>query len=363
MQSDTLKKAERLLASRRFSEVINLLEPMIIDYRESFYFHYMLGTACLYVGDIGGAELYYKKARNLKMTDPRLINALAVLFLRRGEINKAVEYYLEAQEYDSENRTAKNALNFIKKNSNPENLVHYVRSGKIKRLYPPLGVRPALIYGMSVFIAAVVFVSAGAFFMFKSAFLPKNDRADLSSFALTVDEKQNALVQDTASSVFRCVLTKKELEKAYADAQLFFQKYRDNAAQVEINRILNSNASAAIRQKARLLMDYLTEPGFDTVTDIYTYAQIHAEPWLYMGCWIVWAGRVTNTVQTPSEYRCDFLIGYDTMERMEGIVPLVLKQPVEIDTALPVTVLAKVGSENGKLILQGKSVHQPLPEK
>ena len=91
MSADVLKKAERLLAARRFPETISLLEPLVIDYRESFYFHYLLGTACLYVGDIGGAELYYKRARNLKMTDPRLINAQAVLFLRRGEVNKAVE--------------------------------------------------------------------------------------------------------------------------------------------------------------------------------------------------------------------------------------------------------------------------------
>ena len=363
MSADVLKKAERLLAARRFPETISLLEPLVIDYRESFYFHYLLGTACLYVGDIGGAELYYKRARNLKMTDPRLINAQAVLFLRRGEVNKAVEYYLETQEYDSENRIAKRALEFIKKNTGPEALVNFVRSGKIKRFYPPLGLRPAFVFGVSASVAAACALAAVIVFAVKPSLLPKKERADLSSFVLTLDEKQNPLVQDTASSVFRCVLTKKELEKAYADAQTYFQKYRDNAAQVEINRILNSNASASVRQKARLLMDYLAEPGFDTVSDAYSYAQIQAEPWLYMDCWVVWPGRITNTAETESEYRCDFLVGYDTMERMEGIVPLVLKQPVSVDTALPVTVLAKVGTENGKLVLRGKSVYQPLPEK
>ena len=114
MKTDVLTKAKRLLNARRFPEVIALLEPLLIDYRDSFSFYYTLGTACLYVGDIGGAELYYKKARNLKLTDTALINAQAVLFLRRGDVQKAVEYYLEVQEYDSGEPTAKKALDFIK---------------------------------------------------------------------------------------------------------------------------------------------------------------------------------------------------------------------------------------------------------
>ncbi|WP_428771340.1 hypothetical protein V1L52_05295 [Treponema sp. HNW] len=361
MTSDVLKKARRLLASRRFSQVISLLEPKLIDYRESFRFFYLLGTACLYVGDIGGAELYYKKARDLKMTDPALINAQALLFLRRGEIHRAVEYYLEVQDYDPANRTAKRALDFIKKNTGSENLIDYIHSKKIKRFYPALGIRPAFIASLCIIIlCAAVFVPA--FFYFKP-FKPDVLRADLSAFVLSTEEKQNPLEQDTASSVFRLVLTKKELETAYEDAQRYFQKYRDNAAQVEINRILNSNASASVRQKARLLMDYLSEPGFDTLADLYSYSQVSAQSWLYMDCWVVWTGRVTNIEQTENEYRCDLLVGYDTMERMEGIVPLILKQPVHIDTALPVKVLARVQSENGRLILRGKSVYQPLPKK
>jgi len=358
MKTDVLTKAKRLLNARRFPEVIALLEPLLIDYRDSFSFYYTLGTACLYVGDIGGAELYYKKARNLKLTDTALINAQAVLFLRRGDVQKAVEYYLEVQEYDSGEPTAKKALDFIKKNSDAEKLNAAVQTGKIRQFYPPLAMHPAV----RILIAAGAAVLCAAFvlFVFVTPFKHTEKRADLSSFVLTVEEKQNALVQDTASSVFKCILTKKELEKAYADAQMYFQKYKDNAAQVEINRILNSNASSAIRQKARFLMDYLKEPGFDTVSDNYGYTAVQSQPWLYMDCWVVWSGRVTNVDSGASEYRCDFLVGYDTMKKMEGIVPLVLKQPVVIDTALPVSVLARIGIENGRLVLKGKSVYQPV---
>lgn len=361
MGLSTLEKAKRLLALRHFSDVIRLLEPLIIEYKDSFQFHYLLGTACLYVGDIGGAELYYKRARNLKMTNVDLINAQAVLYLRRGEINRAVEYYLEAQEYDSDNKLSKKTLEFIKRNSNPEGIIQLVQSGKVKRFYPVLGVHPGLL-GVLAFFSLCLVCGFIALFVVKPALSVDGNRADLSSFVLTVDEKTNALEQDTASSVFRYILTQKELENAYADAQTYFQKYRDNAAQVEINRILNSNASTAVRQKARLLVEYLVDPGFDTDIDNYTYEQIQSDLWLYLDCWVIWSGRVTNVEITPTEYRCDFLVGYDTRQKVEGIVPLVLQQPVTLNTALPIQVLAQISIENGQFLLKGKSIYQPILE-
>ncbi|MFI3257342.1 MAG: hypothetical protein R3Y36_03470, partial [Spirochaetales bacterium] len=143
-------------------------------------------------------------------------------------------------------------------------------------------------------------------------------------------------------------------------AQKYFQSYRDNAARVEINRILNSNASTSIRQKARLLAEYLEEPTFDTAIEHYTYEQIQNDPFLYLDCWVIWGGRVTNVQQTPTEYRCDFLIGYDTLQKIDGIVSLVLQEPVSIDTTQPLQVLAQISVENGRVLLRGKSIYQPI---
>ncbi len=358
MGMSELEKAKKLLTARNFSAVITLLEPLIINYKNSFQFFYTLGTACLYLNDIGGAELYYKKARNIKMSEVDLITAQAVLFLRRGETNKAIDYYLQAQEIDSNNHLAKKALNFIKHNSGSDVFIDLVQTGNIKQFYPRLGVNPKIIR-ISI-LAAVLAIGFSTLFFIQTNPITEDNRADLSSFVLTVDEKNDSLVQDTASSVFRYILTKNELEKAYSNAQEYFQTYKDNSAQIEINRILNSNASTAIRQKARLLAEYLEEPTFDSNIESISYEQIQKDIWLYLDTWVTWSGRVTNVIETEYEYRCDFLIGYDTLQKVEGFVPLVIQQPVNIDTSLPVQVLAKVSVENGKLLLQGKSIYQPL---
>ncbi len=359
MGMTTLEKANRLLSARRFPAVVSLLEPLIMDYKESFQFFYLLGTACLYLGDIGGAELYYKTARRIKISDVDLITAQAVLFLRRGEVNKAVEYYLQAQEYNPDNSLSKKALEFIKHNSSSDVFTHLVQTGNIKRFYPRLGTNPKLL--QALIISIVLVFASGVFFLLMQS--PQNiegNRADLSELVLSVDERNNSLIQDTASSVFRYILTEKELEDAYADAQEHFQSYRDNSSQVEINRILNSNASTAIRQKARLLNEYLEEPTFDSNIENYTYEQIRQDVWLYLDTWVIWSGRVTNVLETQTEYQCDFLIGYDTLQKVEGFVPLVMQQPVDIDTSLPVQVLAQVNISDGRLLLRGKSIYQPL---
>ncbi len=359
MPISTLEKAKRLLSARRFPEVVSLLEPLIMDYKDSFQFFYYLGTACLYLGDIGGAELYYKTARKIKISDVELITAQAVLFLRRGEINKAVEYYLQAQDYNPENELSKKALDFIKNNNSSDVFVHLVQTGNIKRFYPKLGIHTRVIQA-GVLFSVLLLCSMIVFFINRPSKPIEATRADLSEFVLSVEEKNTALVQDTASSVFRYILTQDQLEESYANAQKYFQTYRDNSSQVEINRILNSNASTSIRQKARLLAEYLEEPSFDTEIEEFSYEQIREDVHLYLDTWVIWSGRVTNVLETQTEYRCDFLIGYDTLQKVEGFVPLVIRQPVSIDSALPVQVLAQVGVENGRLILRGKSIYQPL---
>ncbi len=360
MALSTLEKANRLLKARRFPAVIALLEPLILEYKDSFQYFYLLGTACLYVGDIGGAELYYKKARNIKISDVNLITAQAVLYLRRGELNKAIEYYLQAQEYDPNNKLSVRALEYIKTNSTTEQVVHLVLSGEIKKFYPKIS-SPLVTQKRVLMLLALFMLGGISFFLIRRLHSePIEQRADLSSFVLTVEEKRNPVEQDTASSVFRYILTQDEVEQAYAKAQRSFQMYNDNEAQIEINRILNSNASTAIRQKARLLAEYLEEPTFDTELDQITYEQVSSDVHLYLDCWIVWPGRVTNVIETAVEYRCDYLVGYDNLQKIEGFVPLVIQQPVQIDSSLPVQVLAQISIENGKLLLKGKSIYQPL---
>ncbi len=356
MAQTVLERAKRAFYRKRFNDVITLLEPNIIQYKDSFQFYFFLGLACLYTGDVGGATSYFQRARQIKLRDTELLAAQAALFLRRGDTHQAVEYYLEVLEYAPEHRLAKWALDFIRKKGDAETISDLVETGRISRFYPRPKKKQSLALIFILIIAAALLASA---LWFGLPLLEKvsapSSRADLSSLQLASSERSVAV---ELGGSYRYILTESAVLRSYTDAQRYFQTYRDNAAQVEINRLLYSNASSAIKQKARLLMDYLGEPGFDTIKDNYSYQKVFEDPYLYLDCWIVWKGMATNIQKTDNTIDLNFLVGYDTRSNLEGIVPVHFQTVLAIDPDKPLEILARISSENGKLVLKGSSIFQ-----
>ncbi|MBQ0050502.1 MAG: tetratricopeptide repeat protein [Treponema sp.] len=353
--------------------VISLLEegrnPEI--FRDSFFYFLTAGLACLYLGDTGSASSYFQRARHIRMTDPTLLNAQAVLYLRRGDTEKAIQYYLDVLEYDPDNKTALSAMEFLKTHGSYEEICKLVDTGEIEKFYPPLGVNPDTVkrIGLSVLagivLAILLFNITNLTTLSKRFNFSKKTPGDLSSLFLTLDERKNPQQKDLSNAVFRYILNDKQILKTYENAVQYYGAGRENAAQVEVNRLLNSNASDAIKQNANTVASYFQEQSFDSLVDNFGYSDVAQDPVLYLGCWVVWSGRVSNAVTEGKSYRCDLLVGYENMDRVEGFVPLYFDEaPVPaIDGERPVRVLARIESKDGKLVLSGRAVYQPLKTK
>ena len=381
MPSSILEQAKKQFAKGNYQQVINLLEPHVTQYvvsgdskdvvynasfNKSFPFYLYLGLACLHAGDIGGAVDYLTCARRIKMTDPDLLCAQAVLFLRRGDTARAIDYYLEAIEYNPNHDLARSGLDFIRTHNTPEAIGDAVQSGEIKKFYPRPGVQSYIkkrIVLFTGFVAAVFFVALAITVVRKIPFSfgsRNNERADLSAFALLSDEKARPI--DT-SGTYHYTLSEKEVLAAYRNAQKYFQNSRDNLAQIEVNRILSSNATHSIKQKARLLMDYFATPGFDTVRDIPSYSDVRADIPLYLDCWTVWSGLATNIRSDGDKTSFDLLVGYSDRIQLEGIVPIFCNFSIRIDSERPIEVLGKIQQQGGILFLRASSIHQSqVPE-
>jgi len=373
MPSSILEQAKRQFAKGNYQQVISLLEPYVTQYiassdtkdplynasfNKSFPFYLYLGLACLHAGDIGGAVDYLTCARRIKMTDPDLLCGQAVLFLRRGDTARAIDYYLEAIEYTPNHELARSGLEFIRTHNTPETVGEAVRSGEIKKFYPRPGVRTYVKKRLVFFtgIAAVVLaVLVAALVFVKFPVRARNKRADLSSLTLLSDEKARPI--DT-SGAYRYNLSEKEVLSAYQNAQKYFQNARDNLAQIEVNRILSSNAAHSIKQKARLLMDYFAIPGFDTVRDIPAYSDVRADIPLYLDCWTIWSGIATNTQTDGENTSFDLLVGYGDRIQLEGVVPVFCNFSVRIDSERPIEVLGKIQQRGGVLYLKAAGIHQ-----
>ena len=357
MAKDALSLAWLDMRRRHFATAIKRLEAKKDIYDENFEYFLTLGIACLYVGDIGASSSYFQLARRIKLTDTRLLLGQAAIFLRRGDTARALQYYLEIKENDPQNKTADEAMEFIRLHGNYDTICRWVDTGKIEQFYPPLGSNPDKI--------ALVGVAGAAFILgvvFTVIFFPRGQqytgpRADLTKLELSAEEKSDAKEKDLSTQSYAFVLSNKEINKRYNNALQYFQSHRDNAAQVEVNMILNSDASVAVKKKARLLMGYFEIPDFETVTDVPSYAEVAENPALYLDCWVNWGGKISNAITyEDGSYTCDLLVGNDNLSKYEGTVRVHFDSDPAVDGSKPVRILGKIVLEDGAVTLAGRAI-------
>ena len=361
MRQDTLTIAWKYMCRRQFSTAIKLLEDKAETYEEHFDYYVELGTACLYIGDIGAASSYFQKARRIKLTDSNLLLGQAAIFLRRGETDRALQYYLEIKENDPQNKVADAAIEFVRQHGDYDTICRWVDTGRIEQFYPPLGVNTDRIWGIVLPLAACILGVLVFFALFpvKKPYLPS--RADLGALELSDEEKKSAKEADMTSQVYQYILSDKEITKHYALAMQYFQEHRDNASQVEVNRLTNSNAADSIKQKAHVLTTYYEIPDFDTIKDIPDYASVNNEPLLYDDCWVAWGGKVSNVnILEDGSYTCDFIVGDEELLHYEGTAGLVFEAAPAIDDKKYVKILGQLEVEKGKVLIKGRSVYQSI---
>jgi tetratricopeptide (TPR) repeat protein len=358
-----LTRGARLLWRGKYGDVISILQPEVVRYHDSFNYYYILGSACLRAGDLGGAFAYYKRAREIKMLEPLVLLGMAVYYLHRGDTGKAVDLYLEVLDLDPRNRIAKRGLQTLRKHGG--SIQGWIDSGKAPRLFPPIPrppLSPARVLGPAALCLLVLALGGGV--LTKLGLFPGtaavSERAGLSGIALEREDQESPM---QIGGAYRYVLTHSEALKLYETGHRLFTEYRDEAAKPSLNRLIESNAPDPIKNKARLLISYMEIPGFDTLKDRFSYAEVRQEPLLYRDCYVIWQGMATNLSAGETTTAFDFLVGYDTRTKLEGIVqvrfdfsvPLALERPLEVlGRVIPVST---ADGEEG-IRLEGIALHQ-----
>jgi hypothetical protein len=183
-------------------------------------------------------------------------------------------------------------------------------------------------------------------------------RKTAQSMELNAEEKAAPMQAD---GVFRYLLTKNEVLSAYNEARRLFAGYHDETAKTLLNQILESNASEAIKNKARILISYMDPPDWTSLKDRIAFSKVKEDPILYRGCYVIWRGRAGNVLTGDTSTSFDLLVGYDNENRLEGVVRVVFPFAAPVNNALPVEVLGKVvpdNSEKDGLRLEGAALNQ-----
>jgi tetratricopeptide (TPR) repeat protein len=357
-----LTKAVRLARKKKYDGAIKILEVEANRYYGSFTYYYLLGVSYLYSKIFGVALTYLKQAYKLKMRDTNTLLGLAALYLNHGDTDKAVDLYLEVQSIDSSNKIAKKALKIIRKFPGQEKISAWIDSGRLSSLFPAFPkvniARKSLALGILAG-AVVVCIAIGIAHMAGLTSFGSSPREIPTGITLTAEERE-APVQ--IGGVYRYVLTRNQVLDLYNEALRLFAEYRDDAAMVRLNRILESNASEPIKNRARILISYTEIPGFDTLRDRFSYSEVLRDPFLFRDTHVIWRGMATNLNIQQNHTSFDFLVGYDTFRIMEGIVHVDYDFAIPINPERPVEILGRiipVSTERGVDIrIQGVALNQ-----
>jgi len=357
-----LTKAVNFARRKKYDDAIKILETEATRYYGSFMYYYLLGISYLYSNIFGVALTYLKQAYKLKMRDINTLLGLAVLYLNHGDTDKAVDLYLEVQSIDSSNRIAKKALKLLRKFPGQEKISTWIDSGRLPVLFPPfprLAISRKRLFSGVAATAAIICIAFVIAVMTGMGPFARDIREIPIELALTAEEMESPV---QVGGVHRFILTRNQVLDEYNEALRLFAEYRDDAARVRLNRILESNASEAVKNRARLIISFMEVPGFDTLRDRFSFSEVISDPFLFRDTHVIWRGMATNLNIQQNHTSFDFLVGYDTFQILEGIVQVDYDFAIPINPARPVEILGRIipiSTERGLDIrIQGVSLNQ-----
>jgi len=365
MKLDPLLNKAALLAKRhKFEEALKILKDEEDRYNGLFKYYFLYAVICLHSGSFVEAHEYFHLARQIKMKDPSTLLGLAICCLREIKTARALDYYLDVQEADPKNKIAKRALTVIRNNSDPETLSEWITVQRLEKLYPPI---PGPLISPRTAITAALILAAGFVLVFgilvgvKALPNPFKTRSERQTQGFTLSSQERSEPVEIGGS-YRYILTRDQAADLYDRALSLFTEYRDEEAKINLNRILESNASEGLKNKSHLLMSYMEVPGFDTFKRNFnpSFSDVKNEPVIYRDVHIIWRGMATNVEVTDEYTRFDFLVGYDTRRTLEGIVQVTFDSPVSINSERPLEVLGRIKlvSLNQDIVLEGVAIHQ-----
>jgi len=353
--SKKIQKAEILYRKKRYEEVVQLLEPLVIYNRENPLFYLLLGLSCLYIKEWNGAEIYIQRAYSLDAANPEITLAVAAIYTYKGLSDKALPVYLRLIDEKHFIKQSKTGLEILKNSHKPDIILNFFQSVDVKKVLPPSAMHiPGWLKSGSLAVLLII-LGINILPYATSLFLKEEvSRPEIEKIKIETNEGNYV----SFSGDFPFKLTGEEIIESFNSAKNYFQDYDDNQARKELNLIQYSNASPEIKIKVETLQKFITQPTFDTLKSNFNYQEVITDPLLYNSCFIIWKGRLSNLEIGKYSINFDFLVGYHDEKVLEGIVPSELKFAADIDSSLPIEILAKVKSNVDTFSLEVLSYHQ-----
>ena len=312
----------------------------------------MLGIACLYTGDLGGAFSYLSRSEQLQENNVDALLGLAAVHLGRRETDEALRTWLEVLDVDPRNRIAQSGLALMRRGLDPDQIRDLVESRKLRKLFPPLPFRIPIIVPISL---AVLAIGLGTYLL-ATYLVPMARQTRPGLEDIEIASPRPPLIDDGTSTLF--TFSDREVTAIFAAAKEHLAQYRDNLAVVEINRLLLSNASSRVKESASLLMTLVQEPDFSSVRDSFAFDVVRSLPTLYGGAYVVWEGKIDKLRIGADRISFDLLVGYQDEQELLGVVYVELDFAADVENGMALRVLGRVIASGQQFVLTGVSIQK-----
>ncbi|WP_221037733.1 hypothetical protein [Borrelia sp. HM] len=349
-----IKKSIRYYNSQKYSDVIKLLEKEIFFYKNYYFYHYILGMSYLRIGNLGNAQTYLKKAYTLNPTEPDVKQSIAILLAAQGKEDKAIQIWLKMIEDNQAIKRSELSLEVIRKN--PIQGTLFLNKNKLyAKLFPKIKVKtkykiskliklltiPSLVF---LVISILLFTNYNEVIKLILKINPTSqEKKALNNIAAYIDDiKINDKEKiENHEGQFVFILTETEIKNSFQKIKNHLKKSKDNFARIEINKILNSNASESIKLKAKNLASFISRPDFITFNDYLTLKQIQKNPSIYSNVYVKWEGITHNVEKKDNITYFDFYVGYNK-NVLEGIITTKTSFDIDIDFKDSVEILGQI---------------------
>lgn len=331
----SLKRGDYLNAISNFEECLTY------D-RNDYLVYYYLGLAYIYRKNYEDAYKFLAKAHKLNSEDTSVINAIAFLNLKDGNIQEAINYWLDALDIEPKNVSIKRNLERVRKSKDVKKLAETAKAEDFigfkirKRIYLKLSLYPFIRKNIKYIAIGVIPVLIIGYLLFlrpsgnkkivkpNISFKGEFNIKSLKEVKLPDIKDDYIIDKNIKKSLFK--FTKSDAQFMFSRCKKYIKEKKYNLATVIINKILHSNLNFIIKEKFSILKKFIPEINKFSIKDNIAYSELMNFPAIYEDIQIIWKGKVEDIELDEENNITEFKLIVKESESAVGVAKVYFNQ-------------------------------------
>lgn len=343
------------LHSHEYEKILSITVCDLFDTKESTEKIRAHALAAFHLESYFDARKHYELLVKRHKATPMDYIRLAYIYARHNQKENAIISWCKALEINKRQKIAKKILAHIKEKGREIGLFEddYIRKISTKQ--------PVFIPFKSIFQGALAGCLLAVFLFLAVTQGPKmyrelrlrHYRSDINK--VMIDEFNPTVLNDYPDENKQYSYKEAEVRKMFDTAKEKIMTNDDNQAVVLMNKLKFSNASENVKSKVEYLKGFLQVPDYSNFKSNFDYQTIKSEPAVYDGVYILWHGKIANSVTAEGRTVFNLVLGDEEAGYIDAIIPVTFEKPVIAENKAFARIFGQVKVlENQKIKIDGR---------